>query len=344
MADEDPRGAVHWIDHFVVGTNDMSAWVDWAIHAIGVPRQPISLLTTEARKRNLSIFCFLPFGNGSCRLGAFLQPEIFPPSKGLGEETPRYGFFIRPEEIEEHLKRLDRHGVPHSNPIRVTTQGDEGTTVFFQDPDGNQYEFWAPVHMPDGAMEVCTPAKVGRISHAVYGSRDLERTAAFFKKYCGLGQLDSPEIPEDTLVLRLLGGARIVYRLVDEMDQRVAGHRPWWDMHTALTVRHDEFFSNYRRMWAGLSEEKDTKEKLALPLEEENALPARTALHPSPVGVKWKKTYQRGDDFFDWDGHLFHFFGGIPLSGDDSMAVYRAKAQEDYLTELVEAVEKHTLP
>jgi len=51
MADEDPRGAAHWIDHFAVGTNDMSAWVDWAIHAIGVSRQPISLLTTEARKK-----------------------------------------------------------------------------------------------------------------------------------------------------------------------------------------------------------------------------------------------------------------------------------------------------
>jgi len=226
----------------------------------------------------------------------------------------------------------------------VTTEGDEGTAIYFEDPDGNQYEFWAPVHMPDGAMEVSTPLKVGRISHAVYGSRDLERTAAFFKRYCGLRQMDRPEIPEDTLVLRLLCGARIVFKLVDKVDERVAGHRPWWDMHTALTVRHEEFLSNYRRLWDELPEEKDTKENLALPLEEEIALPARTALHPSPAGVKWKKVYKRGDDFFDWDGHLFHFYGGIPLREDGSLAVYQAKDQEDYLTELAEAVDKHTLP
>ena len=35
MADEHPHGAVHWIDHVVVGTNDMNAWVEWAVNAIG---------------------------------------------------------------------------------------------------------------------------------------------------------------------------------------------------------------------------------------------------------------------------------------------------------------------
>ena len=344
MADEEPRGAAHWIDHFVVGTNDLSTWVEWALNATGIPRQPIAQLTTAARKRNTTIHCFLPFENGSCRFGAFLQPEIYPPSKGLGKDLPRFGFFIRTEEIDEHLSRLDRHGIPHSQPISVTTEGDQGTSIHFEDPDGNQYEFWAPIHMPDGAMEVCTKLKVGRISHAVYGSRDLERTAAFFKKYCGLNQMDSPEIPEDTLVLRLLAGARIIYKRVDQVDLRIAGHRPMWDMHTALTVRHDEFFTNYRRLWDGLPEEKDTKENLALPLEEEDNLPARTALHPSPAGRKWKEVYQRGDDFFDWDGHLFHFYGGIPLREDGSLAVYQAKEQMDYLKELAEAVDKHTLP
>ena len=50
MANEpEPKGAVHWIDHFVVGTNDMLAWVDWAVNATGVTRQPIGGLTTRAR-------------------------------------------------------------------------------------------------------------------------------------------------------------------------------------------------------------------------------------------------------------------------------------------------------
>jgi len=343
MTHTEPRGAVHWIDHFVVGTNDMSAWVEWAVSVTGVRRQPISMLTTQARKKNLPIFCFLPFDNGSCRFGAFLQSETYAKGKPPGHEMPRYGFFIRAADIDEHLDRLVKLKVPHSEPVSEFTLGAQGTSIYFADPDGNQYEFWAPAEMPDGAMEVSTPSKVGRISHAVYGSRDLERTAAFFNEYCGLGQVDSPEIPGDTLVMRTLGGARIVYKLVDDVDERVAGHMPWWDMHMALTVRHDELLANYKRMWDGLPEEKDTKEKLGLSRREENTLPARTALHPSPAGVKWKQIYKRGDDFFDWDGHLFHFYGGIPLRKDGSLAVYRAKDQEEYLKELSEAVAKGTL-
>ncbi len=286
MADSAPRGAVHWIDHIAVGTNDMSAWVEWAVKATGVPPQTIAMVTTAGRNNKRPIYCFLPYGNGSCRIGAFLQWEAFPPREALGKDLPRFGFFIRSEDVTTHLARLDQHGIPHSDPMNISNQGAQGTSIYIEDPDGNQYEFWAPVDMPDGAMACATPLNVGRISHAVYGSRDLERTAALFKKYCGLKQLDSPDIPDDTLVLPLLGGARIIYQLVDKVDQRIAGHRPWWDMHTALTVRHDEFFPNYRRLWEGIPEEADTKENLVLPREEEDALPARTALHPSPVGVK----------------------------------------------------------
>ena len=35
-------------------------------------------------------------------------------------------------------------------------------------------------------------------------------------------------------------------------------------MHTALTVREEEFFPNYRRMWEGLPEGKGPKETLKI--------------------------------------------------------------------------------
>ena len=81
----EPRGAVHWIDHFVVGTNNMSAWVDWAVNSTGITRQPIIGLTTAARKRNIKITSFLWWDGGSCRIGAFLQPEILSTGKGAGQ-------------------------------------------------------------------------------------------------------------------------------------------------------------------------------------------------------------------------------------------------------------------
>ncbi|HXG50660.1 MAG TPA: VOC family protein [candidate division Zixibacteria bacterium] len=344
MGFDEPEGVVHWIDHHVVGTNDMAAWSDWAVNATGLLRRPIGGLTTAARKRNAPIMCFLWWEGGSCRIGAFLQPEVFPPSGGLGRDLPRCAFYIRPEDIDAHVRRLDRHRIPHTDPVRTAAEGEEGVAVYFEDPDGNQYEFWAPDIMPPGAMEIATPEKVGRISHVVFGSRDLSRTAAFFERYCGLRPSRGAAIAEGTLVLRLQAGARLVYRLVDRVDERVAGHGPWWDMHTALTVREEDYMPNYRRMWEGLPEEEDAKEALRQSIEEQDALPARTGLHRSPVGYRWKQIYRRGDEFYDWDGHAFHFYGGIPLTKDGSLALYRGKEQEEYLEELAGFVKEQDRP
>jgi len=340
IQDVEPEGAVHWIDHYVVGTNDMVAWVDWAVNATGITRRPIIGLTTAARKRNIKITSFLWWEGGSCRIGAFLQPEIYPAAKPLGEDLPRCGFYIRPEDVNAHLRRLDQHKIPHSDPIRTAADGDEGTLIFFADPDGNQYEFWAPENMPEGAMEIATENRVGRISHAVFGARDLARTAEFFEKYCGIKTEQASKTAEGTLVLRMRAGGRLIYKLVDKVDERVSGHGTWWDMHTALTVRDEEFLPSYHRMWAGIPEEKGYKVELNLPIEQQEALPARTGLHRSPVGIRWKEICDRGDEFYDWDCHSFHFIGGRPLKPDGSMALYEAIEQEHYLQDLAVSLNK----
>lgn len=340
MTRHEPRGVVHWIDHFIVGTNDMVNWVDWAVNATGITRRPIRGITTKARQKDVPIMCFLWWEGESCRIGAFLQPEVYPEAKPLGEELPRCGFYIRPEDVDRHLARLERHGIPHTDPVRTADGGDEGTVIYFADPDGNQFEFWAPEHMPEGAMEICTTEGVGRISHAVYGSRDLGRTADFFGKYCALEPEVNPNVAEGNLVLRLQAGGRLIYKLADQVDERVAGHGPWWDMHTALTVRAEEFMPNYRRMWETLPEEAMAKEDDTLTLEQEDALPARTGLHRSPVGYRWKAMFERGDEFYDWDGHAFHFFGGRPVKDDGTLAFYTIVEQEEYLTDVAIEAEK----
>ena len=335
MAD-DTIGAAHWIDHIVVPTNDIGAWVDWAENVIGVERGPIGGLTTQARNRNQPIASFVDIGDGSCHFGAFLQPEALPESRGLGADLPRYGFYVNPEDLDAHLLRLERTGTVHSDPVATTAEGDEGTAIYLQDPDGNQFEFWAPKEMPRGAMDVATALGVGRISGAVYGSRDLQRTASFYERYCGLRRADSPEIPEDTLVLPLASGGRLVYHLTDGVDARLTGHGPWFAMHFAFTIPADTYMGNYERLWAEVPEEADTKENLGLSEADEDALPARTGLHGSPTGRKWKEMYKRGDEIYDWDGHAFHFVGGISVGGDGSLATYRPKEQHEYLEELAE--------
>ena len=243
-----------------------------------------------------------------------------------------------------HLRRLDQHKIPHSGAIRTAADGDDGTIIYFADPDGNQYEFWAPSQMPEGAMEIATEEKVGRISHCVYGARDLGRTAAFFEKYCGIGRSKILRPPREHLVLRLRAGGRLVYKLVDKVDERVSGHGTWWDMHTALTVRQEEFLPNYRRMWDGIPEEEGYKADLNLSLEQQEALPARTGLHRSPVGIRWKEICDRGDEFYDWDCHSFHFMGGKALKADGSMTLYEAIEQEKYLVALADSLQKGAQP
>lgn len=102
--------------------------------------------------------------------------------------------------------------------------------------------------------------------------------------------------------------------------------------------------SHYQRIWDGLPEEDIDKANANLSVEQQQALPARTGLHRSPVGLKWKQICERGDEFYDWDAHAFHFIGGMPLKSDGSMALYEAKEQEIYLQELTEAMKKSAQP
>ena len=117
MVDLEPRGACYWIDHYVVGTNDMAAWSDWAVNAIGLTRQPLIGLTTSHAKKNVKITCFLWWKGGSCRIGAFLQPEIFPPAKALARIFRAAVFTFTRKTWTGHLLRLDQHKIPHTDPV-----------------------------------------------------------------------------------------------------------------------------------------------------------------------------------------------------------------------------------
>ncbi len=141
----------------------------------------------------------------------------------------------------------------HSKPQRNETDGEPGTAIYWQDPDGNQFEFWAPDTLPDGAMTDATDAGVGRISHATFESRDLERTADFFRRYCDLERVRTAGVANDTLVLRLASGSLIVYKLDDQLGGLTTG-MGLRDAHTALCVERESFFPYNRRLWGGIPE------------------------------------------------------------------------------------------
>src|SRR5205823_13742371 len=140
---------------------------------------------------------------------------------------PRYGFFVRAEDIEGHLRRFDELGVEHSDPKRISDGGDEGTVVYFRDPDANEYELWAPRSLPPGAMDSDNPTGLGRISHVVLESRDLDRTRDFNGQLFSLDEIYSAGIPKDVLAYRLAGGGRMLFQKIDP-DAETRGGQQWF--------------------------------------------------------------------------------------------------------------------
>lgn len=327
MLDDQRPGTVYWIDHYVVGSDDLDRWADFGAKVIGAQTLPS---VGQERRRFITFQDITP----CCHHGAMLSPDPLPPSAGLGEGLPRYGLFIRQEDIEKHLRRLREYGIPHLDPVRTSAEGDEGISIAWEDPDGNQFEFWAPDHPPEGAMAGCTSLGVGRISHGVFESRDLQRTADHFARFCALEPLASADVPADTLVLPLVGGARIVFKQVETFGQRTGGWGKLIAAHAALLVRDEDFWPNYEQMWAGVPDwEYDGERRQFISAGPE--LPARTARHGSPAGAQWFEIRGRGDDWYDWDTNCFHFVGGQPRGG--SLIEYEPHTMEWHLPEYLKA-------
>src|SRR4051794_18341255 len=147
---EDQRpGTVYWIDHYAVGTNDLQRWAEFHTRVTGAQ----TIVRGGGVPQTLNLFQQW----GPCLHGGFNQPKPLPLSQGVGKGLPRYGLYVEPADIDMHRRRLDECGVEHSDPIRSSADGDEGTAIYWEDIDGNQFEFWAPTRMPAGAMEGCGP-------------------------------------------------------------------------------------------------------------------------------------------------------------------------------------------
>ena len=317
-------GTVYWIDHFTVCTNDLDRFKEFHAQVLGGKQWP----GFQGREIFQQV--------GPCKTGGFTLDRPLPPTRGLGAGLPRYGFFVDPADIGAHVRRLDAAGAVRGDPQRTTAYGEPGTALFWQDPDGNQFEFWAPDVMPDGAMANCGPERIGRISHGVFESRDLERTARFFDRYCITERLPADNVANDTLVLRLAAGARLVFLKVERLEGRTMGFgMP--DPHTALVVRDEDFFPGYARIWAELPEwDYEYWATPGVPVSEPEKLTPRTFLHASREGYRFRELTKRGDGFLDWDTNFFHFYGGAPIDG--SMSRYEGHAIDYFTAQWAERV------
>ena len=312
-------GTVHWIDHYVTNSEDIPRWAAFHAQAMG------AVTLDDPTNRLPGVFQQV----GQIRHGAFHAHRPMPPTKGVGKGLPRYGYYIEKGAIDAHLRRLEAAGQPYGAPERTSAFGEAGTAIYWQDPDGNQFEFWAPDVLPEGAMTGCSAAGVGRISHGTFESRDLDRTAAFFKEYCELEPIRNADVASDVLALRLAAGGRLVFQKTAELGRRTTG-MGMRDVHTALLVHKDSYFANYQRIWKGLPEW-DFDPAAGKPIENAETLPARTVLHPSPAGRKFHALTHRADDFIDWDTNLWHFYGGTPVGA--SLAHYEGHSIEYYIAE-----------
>jgi hypothetical protein len=338
MADSTRFGRVQWIDHFVVPTNDLMAWEAFMEHGLGASVRYRSALTTRELQRNGQIRTFMDIGHHE--VGGFLQRRAFlPEPTGPGSTQPRWGFFIRPDEIDHHRRRLDEHHIVHADPVRTSDLGDEGVSLLMEDPGGNQFELWAPDRLPEGAMVGVNAAGVGRISHVVHEARELQRTADFSSNLLALEVVENADVPTDTLVLRLGGGGRLVFKQVDDVSERTGAYR-WTGMHTALTVRAEEYDAAYERLWASIPEapyqggarsasERSTTERPPA----ERAVRERRDEGPHTVlnghQAVTAQPGDRGHNFVDWDFNAYHLTRGHFAPGDTSRYTLRPEERMD---------------
>ncbi len=323
MLDDQRPGATYWIDHYVVPTADVSRWCDFYTKVLGgAPR-------VDDRPRRPDRAPGLTFTDvGKCHVGGSPADGALAPATG----APRYSWFIRAEDIGEHVRRLDANGVAHSQPTRTRAEGEDGTSIRFADPDGNPLEFWAPVRMPDGAMNDESSVKVGRVSAATFETRDLGRTADFYSRYCGLDPLSGSDVPQDTVIFPLAAAGRLIFKKVDTLSTRTGGHGVYRALHTALVVRDDEFQPSLDLMYRELPEwDYDPMLPPSFSTDEAAAMPARTGIHGNPIGPEWKREVGRGDSFYDWDTNVFHFVAGASVDG--SMAAFEPVSQRVFLEE-----------
>ena len=313
-----PRaGAVHWIDHFVVPVNNMLPWERFMEDVLGGTVHHRGGLSSAEMMRGGQVRTF--YNVGHHEIGGFLQPRLLPPTDGPGSVLPRWGFYVRPEHIDTHRRRFDEHQVNYREPTRTSEDGEEGISLLFEDVDGNQYELWAPDRLPAGAMESDNPLGMGRISHVVQESRDLDRTADFYARFCGLEPIENADVAEDTLVLGLAGGGRMIFKKVDHLSARTGGHSIWGGMHTALTVRAEEYADSYERIWSGLPEIAVGAYSLEHALADQRDLRAHTEPHGHQArGERGAKPGQRGRDFLDDDYACYHLTAGRFRPGDVS--------------------------
>src|ERR1700739_4294503 len=91
MRGNERAGTVHWIDHYVVCTNDVDRWETLHSVAQGAVTETHS---PEERARR-GIFQQI----GGCRQGGFVTKIPLPPTKGLGKGLPRHAHYILAADI-----------------------------------------------------------------------------------------------------------------------------------------------------------------------------------------------------------------------------------------------------
>lgn len=301
MATDQPHAAAYWIDHFVVPVNNVERWKGFMEHVLG----------GQAAGGDANRLSFMSVGLH--HLGGSYQESKLPELAGLGQGLPRYGFYVRPADLDRHLRRFEEYGVQFTDPARTAAYGESGTSVLFCDPDGNQYELWAPDELPRGALDSGNDLGLGRISHAVLESGDLGKSAEFHSRYLGIERVEGADIPDRLAVLQLAGGGHLILQEIAP-DTVTRGGEAYGGGHTAFAVRDEEWDLVHERLWDGLPEG---------PTE---ARGSRPEAGPRRLHEPWTQQRQsmlnrgistpRGYSFCDWDNNRFHFMRGQFAPGD----------------------------
>src|SRR4030095_4988277 len=118
MPDSPRPGAIHWIDHFVVTVDNMLPWERFMEDVLGGTVHHRGGLSTAEMLRGGQVRTFYNVRHHES--GGFLPPRLRPQTGGPGRILPRWGFYVRPEDIDAHRRHFDAHQVAYRDPVRTS--------------------------------------------------------------------------------------------------------------------------------------------------------------------------------------------------------------------------------
>jgi catechol 2,3-dioxygenase-like lactoylglutathione lyase family enzyme len=212
------RNGVQTIDHIAIPVRDLRRNQDFYVDVLG-----LKLKTTRRNPDGSPRQTYVLAGENI--IGLHL-PGVQARSSASG--APRIGVSVSPSRFAEASENLKAAGHSFRGPIDHGEETPFAQSIYFDDPDGNHFEFCVRRDGPSGEC----------ISHTLFETRDLNKAITFYTEALGAGV---PMSCGHEVFIPVQNRQMIGLLEVSELSERSKKHGR--GCHMAMNVTHEDFDS-----------------------------------------------------------------------------------------------------